>query len=57
MVIRIGWEDRKHKHGTLGVAAEDGVSPVAEVSDFCLRDAVVGGTLGSVLQGWLGWDE
>ena len=57
MVVRTGWEDRKRQHGTLRVAAKDGVSPVAEVSNFCLRDAVVGGKLGSVLEGWLGWEE
>ena len=57
MVVRTGWEDRKRQHGTLRVAAKDGVSPVAEVSNFCLRDAIVGGKLGSVLEGWLGWDE
>lgn len=39
------------------MAAKDGVSPVAEVSNFCLTDVVVGGKLGGVLEGWLGWDE
>lgn len=49
MVVRTGWGGQEVQDGTLRVAAKDGVSPVAEVSNFCLTDAVVGGKLGGVL--------